>query len=179
MSYNHEKEFKKGETLNAEDLNQLIEGINGSVTNISLRTDNVTLTITKNDGSSVNVILPSGSNANLSDYVKKTDTVSNTNPGPVKVQSSKGIKVDGDGQTLMLEIATKVDKSDKKYPLTGFLTDEIVKAGLTTTSLDWQDNDKAAACETIGAASKSDVNGLIGDISTMLNSILDLQEVTE
>lgn len=123
MSYDKTKQFNNGETLNADELNQLVEGINGSVTSIVLGEGNATLIITNNKGDEETITLPSGGG--------------------------------------------NIDAS------------EIVLDGLINPQITWTDENKAAACETIGAALKSDIDGLIGDISTLLNSILDLQEATE
>lgn len=248
MSYNKDKQFNDGEVLAAADLNELVEGINGSVTNISLGPDNVTLTITKNNGDIETITLPSGGGVSeeiLAGYVKKTDYARGDVGGVVKVQASgaKGVNLEDNGTLYVVVAGENVvkGKSDDKYPLTSKWVDLIVKLGLTPNQLQWNDDEKTAACKTIGAvrlatskkvvyATDSDgqsttvsysngtfgsaivqrnpdgsiqvptpeegktlgaihavnwtvlqnyVESKIGDISTMLNSILDLQEATE
>lgn len=245
-TYNPGRVFSDGETLHDDDLNQLIAGINGSVTNIVLGEDNLTLTITKNDGKVITVTLPSGGSDDLTDYVKKTDWATANDPGVIlipKTSTNKGI-ARGNTSPMIEILPTTTDLIDKRKGLNPVVPSNIdyaVRAALTDPKILWGDEQKTAARETIGLVGGSSykkkiyatdgegnlillgytngtggsdvvqrnpdgsiqvptpaegkelgaihavnwtvlqnyVNSKIGDISTMLNSILDLQEATE
>ena len=248
MSYDFktDREFKDGDILEAEQLNELVAGINGSVTNIALGEDNVTLTITKNNGTAIKVTLPSGGFDDLTDYVKKTDWATASNPGVVLVPNTwnnKGITRGNTSPLLEILPTTEalIDERKGLNPVVPSNIDYAVQAALTDPKILWGDEQKTAARETIGLVGGSSykkkiyatdnegnfilldyTNGVggsnavqrnpdgsiqvptpeegktlgaihavnwtvlqnyveskIGDISILLNSILDLQEATE
>lgn len=89
----------------------------------------------------------------LKDYVKFTDYATVDKAGVIKYAAEKGITVGTDGVASLYQ-ASKFDIDNKKdlyKPITPFRLDYAVKVGMTTNTETWTDEDKAAACETIGA----------------------------
>ena len=169
MSYNKDKQFNNGETLNAEDLNQLIEGINGSVTKIELGADNVTLTITKNDGTKITVTLPNGGSSDLTNYVTFDDYASQSTAGIVKISSNYGM------QLIAKTIApliwdTYITKRSNAFMSYANL-DKVVKEGLAKSQIDWTPTEKSDARTLLGAAKASDVVRDIDSTSIELTNV--------
>ena len=179
MSYDNTKQFVDGETLVAAELNQLIEGINGSVTNIALGEDNVTLTITKNDGSSFTITLPSGGgDIDASEIVLDGLTSSQTTwtaddkiaacntIGALKKTNGTGVyrvyatDTGGTQQMLRCNSDGNPGSTDTTIALRQVGTGQIRVPKDPTNDQD--------------ATSKAYVDGLVGNISTLLDNILDL-----
>lgn len=100
---------------------------------------------------------PTGGNVDLSEYVKNTDYATASKAGVVTVKDSiYGLKMDN-GKELRLTFATTKDIDEKSgfRPIKSSELDYAVKAGMTTNTLEWTDEEKQAARELIGAGTSS------------------------
>ena len=89
----------------------------------------------------------------LKDYVKFTDYVTASKAGAVKVNQVYGIAAGVSG-TLYIRSAyvADIDKKESEYlPITTKFQDYAWKKSATTNTEEWTDEEKASACETIGA----------------------------
>ena len=109
---------------------------------------------------------------NLDEYVKKTDYMSLDKAGVAMAKPTNGIQCDnGD---LKISFATEDVISKKvsiRNPIVPFLQDYAWKMSAIDNKEEWTDEEKAAACKTIGAVDKTDLSEIY--------EILDLAGVTE
>lgn len=94
-----------------------------------------------------------GVEVNLDEYVKNTDYATDSKAGVVKVQNYNSGLVMSNG-SLMIASATGsnvIDKTNNRKPLTPNVIDKVVKVGLTTNTETLTDEEKASACEWLGA----------------------------
>ena len=106
----------------------------------------------------------------LTDYVKFTDIASKGKAGVVKTDNSFGVSTTYAGNRGFLSTvpASKNDiteKTETYCPITPKLLDHAFKAAATDNKETWTDEDKAAACATIGAAKKTDLASYINESS--------------
>lgn len=97
----------------------------------------------------------------LTDYVKKTDYARVGAAGVVKManHNSYGLYMANNGDTIAIAQATEDDVKNKSgmfKPITPTRIDLAVKTGITTNSLTLTDEEKAAACEWLGAVGEAD-----------------------
>ncbi len=96
-----------------------------------------------------------GTSADLSDYVKKTQLATSSTAGLVKVSTSYGMEISNG--FIMVQPATESQvtaKSSKYAALTPSVVDDIVKVGATTNTITLTDEEKASACDWLGAVPK-------------------------
>ena len=94
-----------------------------------------------------------GVEVNLDEYVKNTDYATNGKGGVVKILASQGIKINDSG-VISLQAANNVlidEKKNTTYPIMPNKIDYAVKVGLTTNTETLTDEEKASACEWLGA----------------------------
>lgn len=120
--------------------------------------------------------LPAGSGGgdiNPDEYVKITDYPKPNKAGAIKAYYAYGIDITSDG-TAFISSATADEikaKTSQFKPITPIRGDYFLKVSMTTNTEEWTDEDKAAACKTIGAVGKTDLSEIY--------DILDLAGVTE
>lgn len=115
--------------------------------------------------------LPEGFNPE--DYVKFTDIASDTKVGVVKINDSLGIRIDSNG-ALYLDTASDSEIANQKgnTAIKVYQTPQAVKSGLTKhEKVEWTDEEKAKACETIGAATPKYVDDAIANASGSTSGI--------
>lgn len=96
-----------------------------------------------------------------SEYVKNTDYANTNRHGVIRTYKGFGVMTNASGYAY-IDVASKdnIDKrnslgGDYNYtPLSVKTLDYAVKVGITTNTETWTDEEKAAACETIGAIAK-------------------------
>lgn len=94
-----------------------------------------------------------GETPDLSEYVKFTDYATASKAGVVRTNSNYGISASYDG-TIAINPANESeieDQSDAYKPITPKRLSKAVKVGVTANTQTWTDEEKASACETIGA----------------------------
>lgn len=96
-----------------------------------------------------------------SEYVKFTDLATNTKAGVVKVESWAPVTLDKNG-SIIVQPTTKanIEERNKNRLLRVIDLDYAWKAGATTNTEEWTDEEKAAACETIGAVKQATTTSL-------------------
>lgn len=93
----------------------------------------------------------------IGDYVKSTDYATESKAGVVKINNFMGVRVDSNG-TLYLDTASdsEIAKQQGNNAIKVYQTPQAVKSGLLKhDNVEWADEDKAKACETIGAVKKA------------------------
>ena len=114
-----------------------------------------------------------GESVDLSEYVKFTAYGSKEKAGVYKVGS--GLRVNSGTGELGVDPATEyiINKRSYYYPLNPYFLDYAVMSALADCRKPnlWTDEEKAKACETIGAVGKTDLSEIY--------DILDLAGVTE
>lgn len=156
-----ERPYKEDDSWAHGDVNNIIAGINGSVTNIALGTDKVTLTITKNDGSSATITLPSGG-VDLTNYYTKEETNStfvtftnyatNGKAGVVDVRNAFGVNCDQWGR-LSIYMAKEAEIDARKQdcqPIVPKNLDYAVRSVFSDNNTVWSDTDKKAVRAWLG-----------------------------
>lgn len=96
------------------------------------------------------------SGAKIADYVKFTDYATVNKAGVVKINDFLGIRIDAYG-AIYLDTANDSEIAEQKgnAAIKVYQTPQAVKSGLLKhDNVDWTDEDKAKACETIGAVAK-------------------------
>jgi hypothetical protein len=96
--------------------------------------------------------------ADLSDYVKFTDYATSQKAGVVKVSQSYGLSVSSSNGTLSIAPANESEieaKTQAYKAITPKTHDKAWKVSATTNTETFTDEEKAAACETIGAVERS------------------------
>ena len=99
----------------------------------------------------------------LGEYVKNTTYASEKSVGVVKTSKAHGTTMDVGGliKTQPALPGTIDLKSNSHQPIVPKYIDHAVKVGITTNTETWTDEEKAKACETIGAVKKiANKNGL-------------------
>ena len=93
-----------------------------------------------------------GETPGLSEYVKKTDYATSTVAGVVKFDNSQGIGVNGGVPFIFYAQQSDIEKKTSyRYPITPIVLDYAVKVGLTTNTETLTDEEKASACDWLGA----------------------------
>lgn len=100
----------------------------------------------------------------FTDYVKNTDYATKDKGGVVRTDNSFGVSTTYAGNQGFLSTvpASKNDitgKTETYCPITPKLLDHAFKAAATDNKETWTDNDKAKACETIGALKNPNKKG--------------------
>lgn len=92
-------------------------------------------------------------NVDHSEYVKFTDYASQNTAGVVKVDTARGIGLDTSGRLYTVQAKTEeiLAKTSRYASIVPFNQDLAWKVSATTNTETWTDEDKASACETIGA----------------------------
>lgn len=88
----------------------------------------------------------------LTDYIKNTDYATSSKGGAVKIDSSYGISVNGDG-TISTNPASEsdIDAKENAYkPITPKTMDYAVKKGLTDNQTEWTEEEKQSAKDLLG-----------------------------
>lgn len=92
----------------------------------------------------------------ITNLVKKTDYATASEAGLVRPSASNGINIGGGGVIYIVSANnTEIDAKKTNYkPIVPSNIDKAWKVSATTNTETWTDEDKAKACETIGAARK-------------------------
>ena len=96
-----------------------------------------------------------GETPDLSEYVKFTDYATASMAGVVKPDISQGIGVNDGVPFIFYAQQSEIDKKTSyRYPITPIVLDYAVKVGLTTNTETLTDEEKASACDWLGAMVK-------------------------
>jgi hypothetical protein len=159
----HDREDKQG--LSQEQVEKIVDDkidtlelVEDVQATVNEETYEFTIKLKDKEGnvvSSTNVTLPI-SNPDLSAYVKNTDIATQKNLGISKVSPGYGVLIGSQG-VLYTEKATdsNINEKDNNYKvIVPSNLDYAVKVSITTNTETWTDEEKASACETIGAVVK-------------------------
>jgi hypothetical protein len=150
---------------------QLVEQIDASVDEETL---SITIDLKDKNGEVVStktIVLPI-SNPDLTEYVKFTDIASTSKFGVVKI--GQGFKIDQSNKMLYTDYASKNDiKSRNNYyrPINTAFLDYAVKVGITENKETLTDEEKASACEWIGAVKSGYVDGKIAELLARIEAL--------
>ena len=145
------KEIKENPTL--------VEDIDASIGEDKI---SLTLILKSKDGEEIatkTIELPM---QDLSDYVKNTDYATASKVGLIMPVTTFGTYVNADNGRLSLVCAEKavIDaKSNRYQPIVPHMLDYAVKVGVTTNTETLTDDEKASACEWLGAVPKWATDG--------------------
>ena len=110
-------------------------------------------------------------NIDLNNYVTFTDYMSSSKSGIAKLGSNLGILTDIDNQLYTVK-ATENDinaKTDNYKVIVPSNLDDAIKSGLANTKIEWNNEDKANARNTIDAASNTEFESHVNDLNNPHN----------
>ena len=110
-------------------------------------------------------------NIDLNNYVTFTDYMSSSKAGIAKLGSDLGILTDIDNQLYTVK-ATEDDinnKTDNYKVIVSSNLDYAVKSGLANSKIEWNDEDKTNARNTINAVSNSEFESHVNDLNNPHN----------
>lgn len=128
-------------------------------------TDNSVVTKKALEEALADIEIPEGEAPDLDGYVKNTDYATTTKAGIVKINNANGVRVDNNN-ALIIDTANDSEIANKKNinaPLKPHQIDKVVKAGVTTNTIELTDEEKANACEWLGALETSELNSAINN----------------
>lgn len=108
----------------------------------------------------------------LSEYVKFTDYATSAKTGVIKLGA--GLKPAANGMAVPDKASNDMikAKTDNFRPIVSSNLDYAVKAGITTNTETWTDEEKASARATIGAVGEDEIETVLDGIIVIQNSLI-------
>ena len=108
-----------------------------------------------------------GETPDLSEYVKFTDYATASKAGVVKPDISQGIGVNGGVPFIFYAQQSEIDKKTSyRYPITPIVLDYAVKVSVCTNTITLTDEEKASACDWLGAVKVEENTGSVPYVYT-------------